>query len=514
MRILAALFVLLAATAAARAQTSAGPAAEDPAAGVQLFALRDGRTVWGRIEAHDEQELLVRRLEGGGLVHLGWGWLDPAQERELKLLLGYVDEGEDEILIDADRLVLHDGTALVGRIVEQDGDELWLKRANGTVPVPRERVAAIGLVRASALEVYTRAELYQELAGRLAPELVREGEAGARAHVELAEQCERMLDYAHAAEHWEIARALAPGFQPDRVGQGLERAGARAAVQEQVDVLAEADLWRARGQYERAWALLDAFPQRFPGTALLEDWNRARKRVERSQERDLRDAVVESVHRWSERLARDAARAATSFEAARGWAEDRFEEELFAAVLNDLQRIAPALGAAQARALWDQRAGGRFRQASYGFGTWLLGEERALATPESQADAAAAAAAQEGTQEDARKRLEARIRRYLENQEVLRKNQGRKGTDEDPEAFWRAWDSSSRAQWLLADFVESSDVFRLERVRFANCRECGGRGVREVIFSGGAIEGQTAGEGTFPCPTCHTLGRVRRVRYR
>jgi hypothetical protein len=276
-----------------------------------------------------------------------------------------------------------------------------------------------------------------------------------------------------------------------------------------VDLLAQADLWRGRGLYARAWEILDAFPKRYPGSPLLEDWNRMRKRVERYQEREVRDALVERLHHWADVLTRERARSAESFEAARGWVEDRLADELLGAVHADLQRIAAGITPEDVRRLWDEREGGRVRQASYGLGTWLLGEELALGTPGEEPRAEP----EENTQADARKRLEERIRRYLENQEVLRKNQERSGTEEDPETFWKRWDVHARGQWLLAYFVEHGGLFRLERVRFANCRECGGTGVREVAFSGGAIEGQTATSVKYACPTCHTLGRVRRVRY-
>ena len=39
-------------------------------------------------------------------------------------------------------------------------------------------------------------------------------------------------------------------------------------------------------------------------------------------------------------------------------------------------------------------------------------------------------------------------------------------------------------------------------------------GARDVVFSGSAISGQTATNRLVPCPSCQTIGRIRRVRYR
>ena len=475
----------------------------------QLLRLRDGRTLWGSIEAHDEEGVHVRRLVGGGLVPLAWDFLDPAQERELRLSLGYVDTGEEEVTIEADRVVLHDGTEIVGRIVNRTDEYLWVKRASGTVPIAKVRVATTSLVRAPALDVYTREELYQERSGELAPLLVREGEVGAEAHIDLAQYAERLLDFSHALEHYRIARALAPDHRPELLRDGLARTEEKAALQEQVDLLAEADQWRGRGLFQRSWDILNAFPQRFPDSPLLEDWNRMRQRVERYQERALRNEVVDRWFHWSARLARAAVREKASFEAARSYADDQLGADVLAAVSADLRQIAPAITADEVRKLWDEREGGRYHQASYGYGTWLLGEERALATPGAQREEEAP----EGSQEDARKRLEKRIQRYLANQEVLKKK-GERGDEEDPETFWKRWKTDSRAQWLLAYYVEDSGDFRVEKIRFSNCRECGGTGVRHIAFSGGSLAGQTSSAATIECPTCHAIARIRRVRYR
>ena len=53
-----------------------------------------------------------------------------------------------------------------------------------------------------------------------------------------------------------------------------------------------------------------------------------------------------------------------------------------------------------------------------------------------------------------------------------------------------------------------------------NCRECGGSGVREVIYTGGGTSARNQEGGRGPrsqkiaCPTCHHIGIVRRVTFR
>jgi hypothetical protein len=512
-----ALALCLAGPAAAQAASAPSEAPAAEAEPTMMLKLRDGRILWGSIAAHDPERLRFRRLANGGTVELGWSFLDPSQGEELRTRFGYVDVVAEEVMITADRLLLDDGSELVGRIVNRTDDAIWLKTAERTVPVPKRRVTgASTTVRVPALDVFTKEELYQNEVFQLQDRLELPGRAGAEAHLELARFAERLFDYTHAAEHYRLAAKLDPTFEPGIVAGAIARSEAKAALQDQVDLLSEIDLLRARKQYPKALEKLATFPKLYPESPLLDDWNDLRARVARYQERDLREAVVGRWHYWSVALARKAAREKESYEAALAWLEDGMGEELVQHVQEDLQAIAPGISPDDVRKLWEEREGGRYHQASYGYGTWLLGDERARAELEAEAEAEEA---EEGSQSDARKELEERVKRYLENQELARRALSGGGADataglEQPEDFWKRWTSASKAQWILAYYVENSGDFRLQRVRFANCRECGGTGARQVLYTGSAITGSESGERLVPCPTCHHVGVLRRVRYR
>ena len=68
--------------------------------------------------------------------------LTPEQEKELKLKWGYVDLTTEELMLPADRLVLVDGTEVIGLILDRTPDSLILKRAGTTVIVPKNRISA------------------------------------------------------------------------------------------------------------------------------------------------------------------------------------------------------------------------------------------------------------------------------------------------------------------------------------------------------------------------------------
>lgn len=484
-----------------------------------MLKLKSGAIAFGQVLAHDPDGIRFRMLETGGEIPLAWSVLDPAEADELRLAYGYVSAEAEELMLDADRLELANGGELIGRIVNRSETHLWVKRAEGTVPIPLAQVrGAVTAVRAPALDLFTREELYQDKATELAVRLQSAGRVGAQAHDELARFCERLFDYAHALEHYKRAAERDPSYEAARLAADVTRAESKAALQQQVDQLAEIDLQRARKRYDKAIELLAQFRTLYPKSPLLPDLGRLQERVAGAQERDLRSEVVARWNSWAVRLAREAARKPT-FEAVQGYLDEKMAEDLAQKVRDEVQTIAPGVEADQVRRLWSERKGGKFRTATYGLGTWLLGESARAELDQTKEKKEAEAAP--GSQSAERKKLEERIQRYLDNQKLTRDAAKTAGGDDDPQVFWESWNWAGRSQWVLAYFAEKSGEFRDVQARFSNCRECGGTGARDVLFTGNAGSGDSSGTGTgkagevlVACPACHTIGIVRRVRYR
>ena len=407
----------------------------------RMLPLKSGDIVFGEVVGHDPEGIRLKRLETGGEIHLPWDYLDPKVADGLRLELGYVETEAEELFVDADRLELADGTELIGRIENRTDDHLWVKRAEGTVPVPKSMVRGpVTAVRAPALDVYTREELYQSKLFDLQGALDQPGQAGAQAHDELARHCERLLDFAHALEHFEKVRELDPGYETARIDAAIQRARSKAELQQQIDLLSEIDLMRARKRYDKALAGLESFPKLYAGSPLLEDWNKLRERVARAQERDLREEIVLRWHQTAVRLAREAARLET-YEETLAYLEEKMSNDVAEKTAADVQTIAPGIDADGVRRLFGERRGGKFRTATYGLGTWLLGE---AARAELDKPDAAEEKPEEGTQSAERKRLEERVKRYLENQKLMRTAAEKNDADEDPQVFWKDWNWAAR----------------------------------------------------------------------
>ncbi|MCC7012540.1 MAG: hypothetical protein IT454_08270 [Planctomycetes bacterium] len=506
-----ALAALTCAVRAAPRQESSAPPSQ-----VTLLRLFDGDTLWGSIVGHDAQTLHVQRLDNGGKVRLPWTKLDPSLADELLEKYGYVDHSGDEVIIEADRLMLTDGSELVGIIVNRGQSELWIKTAQSTQPVPMLRVrGASTRVQVPALDVYTRDELYQQ-------ELSKLDANSAQSLWELSIYCERIYDFTHAVEHLQAAAALDPAFKPNEIATAVARNKIKVANQAQLDALREIDYDRVRGYFDRALQKIAAFQAAYPTSGYLQDAAKKKVAVEKARDAKLRERVVEYWHSWIGRLLETKTRdPQLTLEAAMSWVEEGLSKELLDAVAKDVQRAVSAEATPDLISrYWKERAPGRWRKASYGQGTFLLGDAEArkgLAPEEEEANKP------QSETDNARKQLEERIARYLQNQEMVRKAKQSGEDDDGIEKFWREYSSFSKSQWLLAYYVEHSGDFQLGKPLFSNCPDCGGTGKREILNAVGKQNqgGNRGGSGPsgpntqlVDCPMCHAIGVFRRVVYR
>ena len=188
--------------------------------------LRSGALHWAEVVEHDDEGLVLRRIEHGGMVRLPWALMDPVQAEALRRDWGYIEVEAEELLIDVDRLVLTNGSEILGVIESGEGDSFVVRREGNVQVVPKRTVASItGGVQVPALDVYSRDQLYAQEAARTAAD-------DPAAQLALATYCERILDYVSAVRHYEAALALEVE-DAEEVAMQLERAQAKAQRQEQ-----------------------------------------------------------------------------------------------------------------------------------------------------------------------------------------------------------------------------------------------------------------------------------------
>ncbi len=486
--------------------------AQDAGGDTLMLKLRDGSFRFGAISAHDPEGLVFVRLDNGGTARLPWSALDPEQETELKTRFGYIDLSGEEVTLQADRIVTVDGQEIVGLILERGAENLVIKIAGSTINVPKNRLlGSTAQVQVPARLVYTVDELY-------ARELAAQPAADAAGNYEIARYCERILDFAHAAEHYQKVQKLDPKFRADDVRAALTRTAEKAKNAAQLEYLEEIDNLIARRQYDEALTRADAFAERFPDSPFLTEAKKKHERVLKARDAYLVELVRQRWIEWAGRLARNASTKFT-YEQALGYLEGQMKTELLAAVAKDVQGFTKQVDPDGVRKLFTQRKKVRWERASYGMGTWMLGKERALKGEEPDKPKDGKTEGQTPLDKQ-RKALNDQIQRFLGNREMAAKNKADTEQAEDREAFWKEFTSASRAQWILAYYAEFGGDFEVNpKPQLDNCKECGGTGLRVISLAGANV---SQAQGNKPagteekrnCEACHGLGRVRRILFR
>lgn len=504
----------------APAASRAGQAGADDGAGSQLaipsmLRLLDGELLFGSIVGHSPEVLVFSRLENGGIARVPWRLLDPSQSEELQTRFGYIDRSNEELMIEAERLLVG-GDEVVGKIVSREGDDIVVKTASRLVYVPKLRIqGAPTVIQVPALDVYTKDELYAQELARLGPET-------ASGHIELAQYCERILAFDKALEHWkqaqqaEVAGLVGGSYDVD-LESAAALAGQKAEAQAELDHLQEIDSLRARKRYDEALAHCELFPLVYPESRLLPELQKKRARVERAREEALSEEVARSWHRWAGKLARQAART-MGLDEAIAYLDGQMSEDIQQQVLADVRkRVGESVQPDDVLNAWVNREPGRWRKASYGNGTWLIGEGRAHAGLQEERETQAAGTTPRTDEEQA---LADKIKRYLENQKTARSAQTGGGDEEERLLFWKIFPLNAKEGWILAHYAEASGDMQLRKPIAHPCASCAGTGVREVLYVGaGTSAGRESGRSAprsqkTACPTCHYVGIVRRVSFR
>ena len=473
---------------------------------VTMIKLRGGLFQWGTLEDHSAETLTFRRMDTGGLVVVPWSLIESNQELDLRTQFGYVDLSGEEELIIASKLILRDGREVIGKILDQEGDhEFLLFQTRGhTLQIPKDSVKGIqsGL-EVPALDVLSKDSLYQQRVAELVP-------TDPASQLDIAMFCERILDFKRALEHYRAAQKLDPNFKPKELAAILTRVKIKVDNEEQVDFLANIDRLSRRDRFVEAFAGLLSFDAKFPDSPLYADRVKLEKRVDKARAAYMREAVADQWFSWMLRLAGKAAREKT-FDGVLAYLEEGLSEDIMQNVVVGLSKKWPGLESEQVRQFFIDRKLRRWKPSSYGLGTWLLGEEAALKgeKPEEQKKDPVS------ERDKARAKEADRVARWLRNQEMAKRTRRSEEDESEMAQAWAAMRTAARRAWIVAYYAENSgDLFVNEKPDLRNCSDCGGIGVKYEILTGYVRKGEAAGLRQRPCPTCHGIGRVRRIRYR
>jgi len=481
------------------------PAAQDVSQPALMLKLRSGQIRWGHILSHDPDGFRFSLLSHGGVADVPWAALDPSQQQLLREEFGYVDVATAELMVDVERLILVDGHEVVGVILSREGTDFVVQVEGNLQLVPKRRVQSISKGgQAPALDIYSREELY----ARYSTELV---ETDLQGQIDLARTCEQFLDFEHALEHFEAALALDENGEHPELEQVVVKAQIKAAQQAQIDYLRAVDVLRKKGQYEEALEDLEKFATVFPDSPLMLDVKAKENQVLLARDDEVTRFVRTRWNYWLARLTRQVA-GKTDYAGAVGYAEEGLGEDIRAAVLADVQeQFNSEATEDQIVAYWVSRKKLRFANATYGEGTWMLGEDKAHAGTEDDSVKREAMTDKDKQRAD----LEEKIQRFLKNQRNARRAQAQAAQEDEFQTFWAAFALSKRANWIKAYYVEFAGDYELRDHPYLKaCSTCGGRGAHEIIYAGGGGSKQNAAVQIVACHVCRGVAVARRVYYR
>ncbi len=447
------------------------------------------------------------RVDNGALIDLRWDQMHRQDAERIRRSFGYLPDGDqlDPVMVEATKVVMTNGVEFLGILEEQAGTAVVLRQKTKTWQLPLAQVRRREEVWVDALDVYEGEEVYLE-------ELAQGEPSSPLEHYNLALFCERLQLWPRVGEHLARCRELDSDFKSDDVSRKLLRAERLEAAGEDAEELGRVKRLARRNQFPQSLAAIEAFLEARGDSPLAAEFAVARDRIVKQRGEWLTGKVVANLFAHMERFAwRVAGDAELSLSAARKRMTAEATDYAIQAVATQTESTPE-----EVRSIWedDQRFRGAPRIASYGAGTFTLGEQDALrGLTGEELDAAVAQGS--GNANDEENDLASRVRRIIEerkrqaeSKEVEKKDQGFRIQDVPPnrDEWWARTGKRERSHYLIAFWAEREPSVELVSVLTTPCVRCAGTGV---------LEGYVVEQGVVrsPCSRCKALRVDRKVRF-
>jgi hypothetical protein len=477
-----------------------------PAAAGEIVRLRDGTLVHGEITDFDEGTgFTLVRADTGGRVPLRWEHLPPAEVTRLKESRGFTGEDPQPWLVDVVHLLMKNGTTESGVLVDDGrGDVYTLRRRHGTDSFPKQYVRTVETGRVDGLSVYPPEELYGVMLAELGTPVT------AAQHFALAVACEGAGLYQPALDHYASVQALDPKLKSELIATRLPRLAIKLEDKAETAFLDDIRNRLYRKQFDDALGMVNAFRAQYPASRQLGELSALEGDIGRQRKEFYAAKVVSDYFSFLGKALNEIARRdGMTLGAAVQLLEESVHDDI-------VKRIATTYRTSdeQAAALWTARRGGSVRTSSYGTGTFVLGEQKALDFFDSADDPGKKAAPEEAKPEE-EESLEKRIEDVLAQRAQQAQARAKQKTAQrdlsaglSPDDWWASVSLDDKVAWLSSYYAEFSGQIKVLRAKPRPCRTCDALGtVDQMNEEKGQIEAVT-------CPTCKGLKSERLVNYR
>lgn len=469
--------------------------------------LANGRGVSGKILDFDEARgITIERDDNGGKLPLQWHQIRGKDVEYIKRLYGFVGDEMPPIQIQAVKVTTKTGTMIGIEEGVKDG-RLHVRRREIVIPIPLETIIRPPeTVMVDALELEAAPQVFDRKKAESPP--VRPVD-----WYNLGLLAESLFLYEQARNCFETCLDLNPDFSKAAV---IKRKTGDFAVREkekeQSEALRQIQSLRYRGSYRDAMARVVKFEETWPGSSLLGDVQREKKRIASGQKSSILGSIRTDFFTYLRRAceARGRNRAldedgnpVVGLGEAMTWAQ----EECLGEVRTKLMTLYGLEKEEDFTSLWETRgSSGSPISASYGGGTFILREKategygRAPKEEEEEQKSSDTS----GDSNDLADRIAEKLKEKKEQRAKKREDKKVIGDIADvppsPEDWWKGAQSKVRTSFLMAFFAENSGAVNVITLRKRDCSYCYGKGIIEFFGVPGSDN-----EGMVACPRCKTL---------
>lgn len=467
----------------------------------EIIRLKNGVELHGKIVDFDnEVGVTVQRFDNGGVLDLRWEHILDADVRAMRIARGYGDEEAAPIYIKVKKILLINGEYLMGLQVESSRPGFITLRCLGkTNEYPQSVVKEIETIEVEVQEIYTLEELFQQKLTEGIPETALE-------HFNLGVFCESIEFYDRALELFLAVAELDPEFKADLIVLKIKKMQVKIREKEATDILRSIRNRIYKKMFPAAFDLCDRFVEEYPDSVQMGDLEKLRAQAIAKRRQHYQIEILTDYFAYLDRIAtKVSSNKEFKLDDALSYARD----ELGADVRKKLGEHYK-MEIEEVEDLWLNRKGGRHRTASYGEGTFILGDEATvIPTPEEDEKEKKEEKEPATLDEKLKKKIEG-IRKSREKDAKRRRSQiNMEDVGQSPEQWWLNAKELQRRSFLLAYYAENSGDMKIVKVRLMNCPYCCGKGFFEHFTQG--TEGESSKEA---CTVCKTLKYYRVVLYK
>jgi hypothetical protein len=460
-------------------------------AGGDVIHLRTGEVIKGRAvqELSNDDFVAVEDWVRGSLRRFAWSALAAPDKDAIQSEWGWANKGQ--VVVEGDRLVIRlqggDENELLGLVTREDGDALWLKQPSGELRVPKSQVADREKTPLDAREIWSPDELVQRFLDDLRKEAgIDVSRPDARTHMRIADFAEWAGQYEVARTHYQAACADEANLTRELACQRVERVEAILKDQAALEALRDVKLKLHMNLFARVRAMLSEFAEANPDMsagvqskldalrALFDD-----KRATYFQRMAAR-YFVKDVQRLIDDKVSDPEIPITDVTS---WSRSKLPEEAFAKLAERMAKFDEQITPQEAQSFWEGRPRRPWQRVSYGAGTFVVDPPK-IEPPKPSSGG--------GGQRPASGGAAVQIK--------IPKPPTR-------DQWWAGAATEERSSWVLAYFIERSDLFQLGDPEYRNCSLCMGQGLLHKTLQ----NGQTL---SYLCLRCGGAQRDMLVVYR